>query len=95
MQMKLRCLLVLFGFMVASDYAFAWAHEGHEVIGSIADHLINRHAKSKIAQILGFELRVAATWAHCVKSVKRHDDGTFVFGPPVRSQHEDGWWQSD
>jgi S1/P1 Nuclease len=72
-------LFVLFGFMVASDYAFAWAQEGHEVIGSIAGHLISRHARSKIAQILGFELRVAATWADCVKNVKRHDDGTFAY----------------
>jgi hypothetical protein len=49
------------------------------VVGSIADQLLNANAKQQVKQILGFDLRTAAPWPDCVKSVVRHDDGSFHY----------------
>ena len=57
----------------------AWGYQGHKVVGSIADKLLNANAKQQVKQILGFDLRTAAPWPDCVKSVVRHDDGSFHY----------------
>src|ERR1700755_672131 len=59
--------------------ASAWGYQGHRVVGSIADQMLNDRAKAKVAQILGFELRIAGPWADCVKSVVNNGDGTFSY----------------
>ena len=59
--------------------ALAWGYQGHEVVGSVADRLLKPNAKQQVRQILGFNLRTADPWADCVKSVVRHDDGTFHY----------------
>jgi hypothetical protein len=59
--------------------AFGWGPEGHQVIGSIADQLLNDHAKQEVARVLGFELRVASTWPDCARSVMRQSDGSFKY----------------
>ena len=59
--------------------ALAWGYQGHEVVGSVADRLLKPNAKQQVRQILGFNLRTAGPWADCVKSVVRHDDGTFHY----------------
>src|SRR5262249_51714563 len=66
-----------------SGPALGWGHEGHEVVGSIADQLLEGHpAKAQVARILGFELRVAGPWLDCVRSVVHHtDDDTFEYDP--------------
>jgi len=65
-----------------TNQALAWGVDGHEVVGSIADQLLTGHpAKAKVASILGFELRVAAPWLDCIRSVVRHTDGTFEYTP--------------
>jgi hypothetical protein len=75
----------------ATAQAFAWGPEGHQVVGSIADQLLSDHAKQKVAEILGFELRVASTWPDCARSVMRQPDGSFKyivdprFEPPCTS----------
>src|SRR5262244_293569 len=58
--------------------AHAWGPEGHQVIGSIADQLLNEHAKREVARNLGIELRVASTWADCARSVQ-NSNGTFRY----------------
>jgi hypothetical protein len=65
--------------MLLGGQARAWGPEGHQVIGSIADQLLNDHAKQKVAQILGFELRAASTWPDCARSVMRRPDGSFEY----------------
>jgi hypothetical protein len=62
-------------------HVLAWGAEGHEVVGSIADQLLGPRAKAEVNRILGFELRVAAPWADCVRSVERNSDGTFKYAP--------------
>lgn len=57
--------------------ALGWGYQGHEVTGSIADQLLEPNAKQQVANILGFELRVAGPWADCARSVVRRPDGTF------------------
>jgi S1/P1 Nuclease len=74
----LNCLLCFLYPTVAS----AWGYQGHEVVGSIADNLLNANAKRQVADILKIakpELRTAGPWADCVKSVIRHDDLTFHY----------------
>jgi hypothetical protein len=71
------CALV--ALFMASGQAFAWGPEGHQLVGSIADQLLNNHAKQKVSEVLGFELRVASTWADCARSVIRQSDGSFKY----------------
>ena len=74
----LNCLLCFLYPTVSS----AWGYQGHEVVGSIADNLLNANAKRQVADILKIakpELRTAGPWADCVKSVVRHDDLTFHY----------------
>jgi hypothetical protein len=59
--------------------AFAWGADGHQVVGSIADQLLNPRAKAEVNRILGFELRAAGPWADCVRSVVKNSDGTFTY----------------
>jgi hypothetical protein len=59
--------------------ALAWGPEGHQVVGSIADQLLNHTAKQQVATILGTKLRVASTWADCARSVQQSSDGSFKY----------------
>jgi hypothetical protein len=61
--------------------ALGWGPEGHQLIGSTADQLLNSHAKQEAARILGLPLRVAATWPDCARSVEPQPDGTFKYIP--------------
>ena len=86
----LRLLFAACGLIVllVPDVALAWSYEGHRVVGSIADKLLaGSHAESQIKSILNngdnpdskLDLRLAGPWPDCVKSVKRHDDGTYHY----------------
>jgi hypothetical protein len=80
--MNVRIFTVAFVSLVAlCGHALAWAYQGHEVTGSIADQLLGPNAKQQVANILGFELRVAGPWTDCVRSVVRLPDGTFKYAP--------------
>jgi hypothetical protein len=80
--MSFRRIAAALTMLIAlSGHAFAWGYQGHEVSGSIADQLLGANAKQQVANILGFELRVAAPWADCVRSVVRLPDGTFKYAP--------------
>src|ERR1700761_8071232 len=80
--MIVRVFIVAFIALVSlSDRAFAWAYQGHEVTGAIADQLLGANARKEVADILGFELRVAGPWADCARSVARLPDGTFKYAP--------------
>jgi len=80
MWKALLLLIGLLGLFCPTDAA-AWGYQGHEVVGSIADQLLNPNARQQVAQILGagLNLRIAAPWADCVKSVVRYDDGSFHY----------------
>src|SRR5437016_8657580 len=69
-------LCALVALFIASGQALAWGPEGHQVVGSIADQLLNNHAKQKVAEVLAFELRVATNWADFARSVMRQSDGS-------------------
>jgi hypothetical protein len=49
----------------------AWGHQGHEIVGAIADSLlIGTDAEKEVRKLLGDEkLESAALWADCVKGV--------------------------
>jgi hypothetical protein len=72
--------LAFFACMTFASPAFPWGHEGHQLVGSIADQLLEGHpAKQQVEKFLGFDLRAAAVWPDCVRSVVQNDDGTFAF----------------
>jgi hypothetical protein len=75
-------IVIALHFLICLCYptvAPAWEYQGHMVVGSIADNMLNANAKAQVAQLLGFDLRIAGPWADCVKSVQRNDDGTFQY----------------
>lgn len=69
------CLL----WCLSPTASLAWGYQGHRVVGSIADHLLTANAKQQVARILGFDLRTAAPWADCARSVARHADDTYKY----------------
>lgn len=71
----------LIALLALGDRALAWAYQGHEVTGALADQLLGPHARQQVKAILGFELRVAGPWADCARSVTRLPDGTFKYAP--------------
>jgi hypothetical protein len=76
MAFVLSCLVIL-----DPSAAWAWGFEGHRVVGSVADGLLKPNARRQVQQILGeqLDLRKVAPWPDCVKSVVRHDDGSFHY----------------
>jgi hypothetical protein len=71
----------VFLLAVLSGNAYAWNYKGHEVVGAIADALLEPNAKEQVKAILGFTLKVAGPWADCARSVARFEDGTFKYAP--------------
>jgi hypothetical protein len=74
--------IFLFNCLLCALYpadASAWGYQGHRVVGSIADDRLKEHARQEVANLLGFELRIAGPWADCVKSVVRNTDNTFTY----------------
>ena len=61
--------------------AFAWGPRGHEVTGAVADQLLQPNAAQQVQALLGMPLRVASTWADCVKDVKKSSSGGFAYKP--------------
>jgi hypothetical protein len=49
--------------------AVAFGPHGHEVVGAVADRLLRPPAKARVQALLGMPLRLASTWADCVKDV--------------------------
>jgi S1/P1 Nuclease len=75
-------IVITLNFLICLAFptvASAWNAEGHKVVGSVADNLLSAEAKQQVSQILGVDLRTAAPWLDCVKSVERQPDGTFVY----------------
>ena len=61
----LNCLFCLLNSTASS----AWGYQGHKVVGSVADKLLNPTAKQQVAHILDIpkpELRTAGPWADCL-----------------------------
>jgi S1/P1 Nuclease len=79
--LTLACVLGL----LEPEAASAWGYQGHRVVGSIAGHLLTPNAAAQVQRILNednsheLDLRKAGPWADCVKSVVRHDNGSFEY----------------
>ncbi len=73
--------LIAAAMVIQPGVAAAFGPQGHEVVGAIADQLLSANAKAQLKSQLGFPLRVAATWADCVKDVARQANGTFQYQP--------------
>jgi len=71
--------------LCACGSAFAWGPRGHEVTGAIADQLLQPNATQHVQSIIDMPLRVASTWADCVKDVKQSSTGSFVYKPMAQN----------
>jgi hypothetical protein len=78
MLKRLATLICLLYFGLANG-ASAWNAEGHQIVGAIADAMLNANAKQQVASALGVDLRTAGPWLDCIKSVHRYADGTFHY----------------
>jgi hypothetical protein len=63
--------------------ALAWGHDGHELIGAVADTLIaGKPAAMQVQQILGGEsLQEASLWADCARNVTDKPPNHYVHNP--------------
>ena len=66
--------------------AIAFGAQGHEVIGAIADRLLNPHATGQVKRLLGMKLQAASTWADCVKDVRADASGLRYVPEPRHHQ---------
>ena len=77
--------LVVLGAVLLAGHgaARAWGHPGHLLIGSLADELlVGSKAAKSVAKILGpavKNLKTAAPWPDCARSVERTAAGAFVY----------------
>ena len=85
MSRILAAFLVL-GLLFPARPAFAFGDEGHQLVGTIADRLLTDSARQNVTRILALtptsrsNLRTAATWADCVRSVQKQGN-TFKYAP--------------
>jgi hypothetical protein len=49
--------------------SWAFGPRGHQVVGALADQMLNAAAAAQVKKNLGMTLRNASTWADCVKDV--------------------------
>jgi hypothetical protein len=87
-KIALASIICILG-LLHTPAASAWGYQGHRVVGSIADHLLNDNARAQVQKILNegappnpkrdLDLRKSGPWADCVKSVERHSDGTYSY----------------
>lgn len=57
------------GVLGCPAVALAFGPQGHEVVGAVADRLLRPPARARVQALLGMPLRLASTWADCVKDV--------------------------
>jgi hypothetical protein len=55
--------------------ARAWGHQGHMLVGAIADQLLTPQAQAGVQRDLGLTLAQAGPWADCAKSVQLGPQG--------------------
>lgn len=72
-------LILLVVTLLLARPASAWGPTGHEIVGETADQLLNPRARTEVRRLLGFDLKTAAKWADCVRSVERTRDGGFAY----------------
>src|SRR5262249_27994130 len=76
-----KFILAVVAMITPGAPAFAWDAQGHEMVGAIADRLLNPNAKQHVQHHLGFSLQIAAPWPDCVRSIVRNDNGKFNYLP--------------
>jgi hypothetical protein len=76
----LRCAAIILALsLFVCPNAKAWNPEGHQIVGAVADAMLNSNAKQQVATALGVSLSTAGPWLDCVKSVHKFADGTFHY----------------
>ncbi|MDE2298974.1 MAG: S1/P1 nuclease [Burkholderiales bacterium] len=81
----IAAVILALALLLGPIRAMAFGAQGHEVVGAIADRLLNPHASRQVAHLLGMSLQAAAPWADCVKDV-RLDAGEFRYMPESHRQ---------
>ena len=84
-------LFVLLSLLTPTSL-LAWGYQGHEVVGSIAEQLLNDNARQHVKDILDFTkppLLTAGPWADCVRNVAFGVDGFQYVVDPAHPEYED------
>jgi len=76
-----KFILAIVATITAGTPAVAWDPQGHQLVGAIADQMLNANARQQVALILGYSLQVAAPWPDCVRSIVKEDNGKFDYLP--------------
>jgi S1/P1 nuclease len=95
----IRIALSLYALVLFTPTSLlAWGYQGHEVVGSIAEQLLNAKALQHVKEILNFtkpptagpwaSLQIAGPWADCVRSVVRDVDGFEYVVDPAHLEFE-------
>src|ERR1044072_5046837 len=95
---RIALFLITLSISLQPTSVLAWGYQGHEVVGSIADQLLNAKARQHVKDILGYSnrptagpwapLQVAGPWADCVRSVVRDVDGFEYVVDPAHPEYE-------
>ena len=95
---RIALFLITLSISLQPTSVLAWGYQGHEVVGSIADQLLNANARQHVKDILGYfkpptagpwaPLQVAGPWADCVGSVVRDVDGFEYVVDPAHPEYE-------
>lgn len=73
--MKATAWALLLTAVAHSPTAPAYGNAGHQQIGAIADLQLHDAARRQVQTLLGFDLRVAAVWADCVRDAQPDASG--------------------
>jgi hypothetical protein len=76
-----KFILTVVATITTGTPAVAWDPQGHQLVGAIADQMLNANARQQVALILGYSLQVAAPWPDCVRSIVKEDNGKFDYLP--------------
>jgi hypothetical protein len=95
---RIALLLISLSISLQPISARAWGYQGHEVVGSIAEQLLNPKALQQVREIMKFfkppsagpwtSLQIAGPWADCVRSVAHDVDGLEYVVDPAHPEYE-------
>lgn len=78
----MKTLFLAASILALASPAAAWAPPAHQLIGAIADRLLTPNASQHVHDLLGVDLKTAATWGDCARFVQRQPNGAHVYAPP-------------
>jgi S1/P1 Nuclease len=80
---RVATYVVAVALLTLPSVAHAWGPKGHQLVGSVADQLLNPNAKAQVTALTGFALKTASNWADCAKDVRVGANGAHYVPTPA------------